>query len=458
MMMTINTRKMGFKMMFQHNHGDTHETPRNKNPLLPRLMRRVVTGFGGAMLATAFLTASPAQAFYCVTDIPNEMQTQMIVQQVNTNTDMRSNEIRNHVTTEFQQHQDWMIETYFKQHILPAMQLMAEQLTAVAMLQMQIVGSFFDAKHQLETQRLFQQLAAQAHKDYSPSEGLCTIGTTMRSLASSDRNADLTALVMAKHSIDRQLLNRNANASEGPNIDLRGRINKFRDVYCERNDNNGELNAVCNSGPKRSNRDIDYTRTIANRLTLDLNFSNGGTATADEQDVLALSANLFAHDIFTQIPQDKLQDKEGNQQVYLAARSIVAKRSVAENSFQAIAAMKARGATPTAQTAQYLEAVMGELGISVTDARQLIGENPSYYAQMEVLTKTLLQRPSFFVDLYDKPANVARKGVALQAIGLMQDRDSFKSSLRSEAMLSIILELQLMRAQEKVQNEINRLK
>jgi len=181
--------------------------------------------------------------------------------------------------------------------------------------------------------------------------------------------------------------------------------------------------------------------------------------TPDEEDLLALSKNLFSHNVFEQpIAEAKLRDNETNQQAYLDLRSIVAKRSVAENSFQAIAAMKSNGVSDAAETRQYLAAVLEELGVPQADALEMIGENPSYYAQMEILTKTLLQRPQFFVDLYDKPANVARKGVALQALALMQDRDTFKSTLRSESMLSLILELQVMKAQEATQNEINRLK
>lgn len=441
---------VGLKMMF---HSTTEQMGRPYHAALRKTSLTLC-----AALAVLTLSAQQANAFYCVTDQPNAMQTIDIVQQVNANTDKAADDVKDHVTKEFQDHQEWMVETYFKENILPAMQMMAEQLTAVAMQQMQILGTFFDAKHQLETNRLYQQLAAQAHKDYTPSEGLCTIGTTMRSLAASDRNADLTALMMAQHSLDRQLLNANSNASEGPKEDLEGRVEQFKKTYCDSNDNNKGLASICGSGvtAARKNKDIDYTRTVANPLTLNVNFSDT-TLTPDEEDVLALSANLFAHDIFSQIPESTLKSSIGNQQSYLNLRSIVAKRSVAENSFQAITAMKSSGATPAANTAKYLEAVMQELGVSSADAKKLIGENPSYYAQMEVLTKTILQRPEFFVDLYDKPTNVARKGVALQALGLMQDRDSFKSNLRSEAMLSILLELQVMKAQEAVQNEINRM-
>ncbi|MGZ9108293.1 MAG: hypothetical protein ACXW4B_05680 [Micavibrio sp.] len=409
---------------------------------------RLRRGFlaGTLLLAIGIVTPQPARAFFCVTDTPNDVQTLEIVTAVNTWT-----------TTEFQLHQVWMVTVFFNQYILPAMQQMAEQLSAVAMQQMMILGTFLDAKHQLETNRLYQELAAQAHKDYHPSEGMCTIGTVARSLAASDRNATLTALMMAQHSLDRQLLNANSNASEGPKEDLEGRVEQFRTTYCDPNDNNKGLTSVCDGATQaRMNKDIDYTRTVANPLTIEVDFSNA-TLTDDEEDLLALASNLYAHDIFSQIPEAQLNENEANQQTYMDMRSIVAKRSVAENSFQAIAAMKSSGATPAVGTAQYMAAVLEELGVSNADAQELIGENPSYYAQMEMLTKTILQRPQFFVDLYDKPANVARKGVALQALALMQDRDSFKSTLRSEAMLSVILELQVMKAQEAVQNEVNRL-
>lgn len=368
--------------------------------------------------------------------------------------------INPHTTVQFRVHELWMVTVFFNQYILPAMMHMTIELGAVAMQQMQIIGTFLDAKHLLETERLYQQLAAQAHKDYHPSEGLCTIGTSIRSLAASDRRGDVVANILAQRSIRRQLLNANSNSAAGPLTDRDGRLRQFRERYCDRNDNNGALANICDANVphERKNKDIDYTRTVAAPLTINLNFAGGATAvTPDEEDLLALSANLFAHDLFTQIPATLLNNNPANQQLYMDLRSIVAKRSVAEHSFQAIAAMKASGASTESQTAQYLSAALQELGMSAADANAIVGSNPSYYAQMEILTKSIFQRPEFFLDLYDKPANVARKGVAMQAISLMQDRDLFKSNLRSEAMLSILLELEIMKAQNAVQNELNRI-
>jgi hypothetical protein len=94
------------------------------------------------------------------------------------------------------------------------------------------------------------------------------------------------------------------------------------------------------------------------------------------------------------------------------------------------------------------------LGVPDADVDAFMGQNPSYYAQMEVLTHKIFENEGFFTNLYTTPANVARIGVALQALKLMQDRDRFESSLRREMLLSQILELQIRERQGRVLSDI----
>lgn len=361
------------------------------------------------------------------------------------------------ITDEFEFHELWLVTDYFYDHILPAMMMLTEQLSAVGMQQMMILGAFLDAKHQLETERLFQELVARAHKDYYPSEGLCTIGTASRSLAAADRNSDLTSVTLSERSLDRQLGNVNSNASEGPIEDMEGRVAQFLTTYCDPGDDNHALAGLCPNTPQgRRDKDIDFARTVGGPLTLDVNFANNGPPTPDETDVFALASNLYGHDVFTHIDRAKLTSA-GNQQLYLDLRSLAAKRNVAQMSFNAIVGMKSAGSAAGAaggDTAQFLRPVLEELGVGANDITSMLGANPSYYAQMEILTKKLLQRPDFYLDLYDKPANVARKGVALNALGLIQEHDMLKSDLRSEAILSLILEMGLIREQEALEGEI----
>ncbi len=367
------------------------------------------------------------------------------------------------VAAEFAALQIWYAERpdgLFKAHWLPAFQQMTSQLSAVAMQQTMIFGAMLDAKHQLETQQLLQKLSAQAHKDYQPSVGLCEFGSSTKSLAASERKGEFNTLIMAKRSLDRQLGASGTAAATGASRDMSSRFEQFKKTFCDPNDDNGGLQGVCqttsgtspaSSGTppdSKTNKDIDYARTIDAPWTLNVDFSNSTIDNTDEPEIMALASNLYGHEVFSRKavnPNDDTSKKE-----YMDLRAVWAKRSVAENSYNAIVGMKSAG---TAGSKDYLKALMQDLGVNDQDATRMMGDNPSYYAQMEILTKKIYQSPDFYTNLYDTPVNVARKGVALQAINLMQKFDLFKSYLRNEASLSVLLELALIDIQSELENK-----
>ncbi len=379
-------------------------------------------------------------------------------------TKIRNNhvDIRNHTSQEFAEHRDWIRKEFFLENILPALQLMTVQLSTTAMQQTQIIGTFFDAKHQLETQRIFQQLTTKAHKDYHPSEGLCTIGTNIRSLAASERKSNLVHQTIAQRMMDRQLLSGDGLSTSGATSDRRSRLKMFIENFCNKNDGGGSLFALCENGtadPKQVNMDVNFTGAVEDKLTLDINFSNNGInqLTPDEKNIFSLGANLFANEV---LPNNLTEAVLANRSLrptsmanyYLDIRAVAAKRSVAQNSFAAITSLKAQGDD---SSAPFLKAILRETGINPNDIEDRLGKKPSYFAQMEVLTKDLYQNPTFYANLYDKPVNVERKGVALQAIELMQDRDLYKSLLRSEAVLATLVETLLRSEHDRISNEIN---
>jgi hypothetical protein len=206
------------------------------------------------------------------------------------------------------------------------------------------------------------------------------------------------------------------------------------------------------------NRDVDYTRTVEAPYTLEMDFTQAAQKTDDSENIFALSANLYGFEVPPQIPSSLLANQEGkirldSGHLYLDLRAIAAKRSVAENSMAALAAMKSSG---DPEAGKFLKKLVEELGVPQAELDKLLGKNPSYFAQMEVLTKKIYQNPVFYTELYDKPVNVTRKEAALEAIHLMQDRDIYRSLLRSEAIGSVILETMLAKEQDKVKNEVER--
>ena len=82
------------------------------------------------------------------------------------------------------------------------------------------------------------------------------------------------------------------------------------------------------------------------------------------------------------------------------------------------------------------------------------GVHPSYLAQMEILAKNMYMRPEFYINLHGKVANLDRRSVAMQAIDLMLQRDTFKSFIRTEMVISQLLEMEVIDYNSDITNKI----
>lgn len=219
---------------------------------------------------------------------------------------------------------------------------------------------------------------------------------------------------------------------------------------------------------KYYNKDVDFIRTVERKHTLDLDFLDSDKdrpeLTNDERDILAFATNLFGPVRYERVSVDTVRPSPAHpnditpwQQKFMRERGILAKRAVAANSFFTIVSQRAEGVSEKekffgASAEIYLKPILQDLGLHPKDIDDLINSrSPSYYAQMEILMKKIFQNPKFVTSLIDKPANVLRIQAALQAYKLMQQRDIFETIQRSEILVSLILETELMR-KERVLN------
>ena len=340
------------------------------------------------------------------------------------------------------------------------LQVMTDQLGNNAMAVTAQIGRFLDAKEQLEVQRDYQALKVQAHKDYHPSEQMCRVGSYMKSLSTAGSKSDHDALAMNKILTDQYQNKQNSGTKSGEVSDLSARLKQYREVYCDPQDNGGSLFFMCEhdqdddlansnlrqnrmdgigaENTSRMNKDIDSYRTLEYPLTLDVNFAES-EVTDDEEDISALAKNLFWSQAF-EIAND--ENMKENAHAYRKARNLMALNTIAHNSFAHIVGMKSEMPDPAPGVTPgwaHMKTMMREFGVSDDDIALLLGRNPSYYAQMDVLTKKVYQNPDFYTNLYDKPVNVDRIMASMDAIQLMQMRDHYEGMLRREMLSSAMI-------------------
>lgn len=347
---------------------------------------------------------------------------------------------------------------------------MTEQLSAVMVQQTLIIGAFLDAKMQLTVQRKMQELMARAHKDYHPSEQICRIGTFVKSISHTETKSELNKQALNKLLMEDYLGVDGHYTFDGENSAIPMRIKQYQEKYCDPRDNNRQLQLFCsahdnltsltNAQRNRLNKDIDYARTMYSKLTYNADFSDA-TATDDEEDLIALARNLYYPEMIYS-PTSELVANDVSQ--HYKSRSYAAKQNVAHNSFINIVGMKSSapagpaGAAPLTEDSgwTYMKALLREFGVDDANAsgstddeiNTILGDRPSYYAQMEVLTKKIYQSPNFYTNLYDKPANVDRIGASLDAISIMSQRDRFDSMLRTEMLAALLVEEAIVNGDE----------
>ena len=315
----------------------------------------------------------------------------------------------------------------------------------------------------------FSRKLAEAHKDYQPSVDMCVWGTVTERLPGAEARVRLTAHSMSQHSLYRQLGNGDTVGADDAGSDALSRVEQVRDLYCNPNDNMKDVTYICNTGgpADRRNHDIDYGRFMGDMPSLDINF-NDTTLTNDEQDVLMLANYLYSNHTFPRIPKPTMATLEGKE-TWLDVRDRSSPSTpLPKTAFDNIIALKSAAPNDTGSppAADYMAVVLQRMGISATEAQEMLAMDktgtktarPSYYAQLQLLSQSIYQSPSFYVNLYDTPTNVARKSVGMQAINLMLDRETYMSELREEGVLSQLLETQVVKAQENLSDVAGYLK
>ncbi len=306
-----------------------------------------------------------------------------------------------------------------------------------------------------------QVLSAKSAQRHMPSKAMCKFASLSKSMAQADQRAKMVHDVLGEFSL-RRVLGQAETIGATETKDIAGRLRATLENHCGPNEFGGEVTAICPIGPGSPTttpytaKDINFTNAIDVPDTINIGLDSAiiGINTEDETaNVMAMKTMLYNHQAAPRIGKKDLQNNySGQQSRYLDWRGTVAKRTVAENSFDAIIGMKA--ASGVAVKEEY-KLQLESLGMSAAESEAIAKTAPSYWAQMEHLTKKLYQNTNFFVNLYDGPDNVLRQSASMDAISLMQMRDYYNSLIRSEMALSILLDTEVGKEIGALNNALN---
>ncbi len=355
----------------------------------------------------------------------------------------------------------YVLTSLWAGEVLPSLMKMTMQAVVDVTLQTFMIGSQIDARIQIGHQRKVFSHTAQSSLDYTPDEDVCTIATSVRSLAASEDKAEFAVIPLVQATLSRLLMLGDDPAAPGPAADRENRHATYTEKFCSPYENNSQMRSVCPEGAGADSKwDADYARW-GTAGTVPVDFSgedeegeDGEAVPTAETAAFEFMKNMFGDDLPARLSAEDLKD-ETNQIRLIEERSLIAKRMVAATSGAHYLAMRSAG---TEKSAEYLEPIYTALGVSEEDAEmRLHGEEgdtpPSYFAQMETLTRTVYQNPDFFTGLTTLRPRLLQKEVAMKAIGVMQEMDHFDCELRSEMLFALLLEMALIEAQERIESE-----
>jgi hypothetical protein len=361
--------------------------------------------------------------------------------------------------------QNFILGSFHDEYFAPAMTKSFGGITSQLLGNAALVGNVIEGQTNIQSIQNFQSASSEILTSHQSSEALCRFASLGKSLAADDVKRRAQQLLFSEVGLARSLGTEGAPAASGAVGDVAARLNMFITEFCDKESNNNGLGLMCNqagsvfgSGVNVKNADLNFAQVISLKPTLDIDLtdqftgvnSNGApnNLTPDEESVIAMSYNLYGHKtIAPRFGETELESPEG-QQAYIKIRTLLAGRALASNSFYAFVTERATG---TGAALPHMKALLNEMGVSAADAEKLIGLKPSYYAQMNLLTRSLYQNTNFYGTLMEGKTNVTRQSAYMDSIDLMQDRDLYNSSLRTELLLSSLIELETReRAKELV--------
>lgn len=279
-----------------------------------------------------------------------------------------------------------------------------------------------------------------------------TLATFARGLSKTTLRLHETKVSSGDLNMEKVLARSGTLANKGAGALEKWRTDQMLKIYVDDAQQGGLLKGAA-KGSDRADRDVDISRSLLGRTTLDVNFADN-TLTEDEEDLLALKENLMPSSTFSLSTMRDLTSPEAQQRDLPELLTSAARKSIIESSMNTIIGQRSLGSDVSKDQMQAL--LVDRLGYDADSplVKEMTGE-ASYEGHMEALTRYAFQDPNVYIDLIGQPEMIQRAIVAQSAIRNMQQYDIYASMERAENLTALWAWMATRPMHTQVQNELS---
>ena len=311
------------------------------------------------------------------------------------------------------------IETLLVYDIRPAQQDMTAQLNTAIIDQSRNLASFSSATQQQVAQQRLQENVLDAHKDATPSEGVCEIASS---------SVGMTRARVISESLSNALTRKdtgdggNADGSRAQFGNAQYQAQKYQNYltfYCNpaANAGNGCFAPPNITAPAAPTPLMDHDILVHDVLfkTDTIDFTD--VTQEREQVIEDLTRNLVEPEADSPIPLSAI-DSVDTRERYLKRRSTRTKKSLAKKTISDVVSRR----SPGSQARDFILPLRQSAGVDL----QNISDNPSYNEVVNALVEERFQSGVYNLGVVDNREAISRENVALQALEVLRINDRLK--------------------------------
>jgi hypothetical protein len=321
-------------------------------------------------------------------------------------------------------------DTMWFYNLRPAMQAMTEQINTAATQQVENFQAGMDAFQENETNNVNNNTENKNAQQMRPSENACVGAMAASGYGRSSNFAKAMRMGWQEEtSVVKGTNKRNVpgyRADESAASQLLDDANLFEQTFCDPNDNAGYNVCQGTPDPAYYNADTTVTKTLYNKLTIQVDDATNGTKEA--KAVASVINNLTNDPTGDTIPTDVLQTPQG-QEKWLDRRGYLARYNALRSVPQIIAGWR----MPGSRMGQWVRELREDSKVPPGD----ISDNPSYREILHAVSIDRFNNGKFANNLIGDQSAIDMEKLTLSTYYLMQLRDYYELLERQALTLAV---------------------